>query len=134
MTHEDTPHRAEGVDRVANRAHEAIDTARDQAQHVAGSLKGLVHEAGEKLKGSVSSAGKTLESAAHSVRDQAPKGGVVGAAAGNVADLLERAGDYLEEQDFREVRKALEDLIRRRPIQTLLVSAGAGYLLGRRLR
>jgi hypothetical protein len=101
MTHED-PNRAEGVDHIADRAQEAIDTVRDQAQGVTGSLKGLVREGGKKLKGT--------------------------------ADVLERAGDYLEKQDFQDVRPALERRLRRRPIQALLVTLGAAYVLARGMR
>jgi ElaB/YqjD/DUF883 family membrane-anchored ribosome-binding protein len=126
--------RVKGVDRIADRAHEAIDAAREQASGMVGGLKGLVHEAGERLKETASTAGKRLEGAGHSVRDQAPAEGVMGAAAGSVADVLERTGDYLEKQELRDIGRDLRSLLRRRPIQTVLVSVGAGYLLGRIMR
>src|SRR5690242_9753682 len=136
MASEDTT--ADALDRIATRAHEAIDTARDQAHGVVGGLRGMVHDAGERLcerlKETASTTGKRLESAGHSVRAQSPPEGVMGAAASNVADVLERTGGYLEKRDLDDIRRDLKALLRRRPIESLLVSVGVGYLLGRTFR
>jgi ElaB/YqjD/DUF883 family membrane-anchored ribosome-binding protein len=126
MDHE-SPNQAEGVDDIADRAQKAIESVREQTRTLAGNLKDLV-------KGTASAAGKKLERAASSVRDGLPHDGVVGAAAGSVADYLESAGERLEKQEIPEVRKTLESWLRRRPFAALLMSVGAGYLIARAIR
>ncbi len=130
--------KTDALDRIAARAHEAIDSAREQAHGVVGGLRGVVHDAGERLgerlKETASTTGRRLESAGHSVREQSPADGVMGAAASNVADVLERTGSYLEKRDLDDIRRDLKTLLLRRPIETLLVSVGVGYFLGRTLR
>ena len=55
-------------------------------------------------------------------------------AADTAADTLERAGAYLREQDLTSIRADLEGLIRRHPLESLLVGLGVGYLLARSMR
>lgn len=127
-------HHAEGVDEVTGQAHEAIESVHEQTRAIAGNLRELARDTGEKLKGTASTAGKTLERAASSVRDGLPREGMVGAAAGSVADFLESAGESLERQELPKIGKTLEDLLRRRPFAALLMSVGAGYLFARATR
>jgi len=50
---------------------------------------------------------------------------------GAVADRMDHASAYIREHSMSEVADNLSDVIRRHPIQSVLVSAGIGYLLGR---
>ena len=50
------------------------------------------------------------------------------------ADTLERAGTYLQQQDLNDMRADLENIIRRYPVQSLLIGLGVGYLLARGTR
>ena len=52
----------------------------------------------------------------------------------DAGQTLERAGSYLAEQDFAAMRRDIEGLVRRRPIEAILVGLGLGFLLARSLR
>lgn len=75
--------------------------------------------------------GENLEAAAETVRERLPQEGRLGAAAGTLADSLERSGTYLQEQGLTGIIEDLEAVIRRYPVQSLLLGLGAGYLLSR---
>jgi ElaB/YqjD/DUF883 family membrane-anchored ribosome-binding protein len=53
-------------------------------------------------------------------------------ATNRIADKLESAGTYLEEKSFEGMAEDLATVIRRYPLQALLVGIGIGLLLGRR--
>ena len=57
--------------------------------------------------------------------------GVVSTAATAVADGLGSASSYLQEKEFAEMATDLTALIRRYPVQSLLVGVGLGYVLAR---
>ena len=67
------------------------------------------------------------------MRETTSADGPVAHAANTVADKLDRIGGYLEEQDLAAVKDDVEGVIRRYPVETLLVGVGVGYLLARRL-
>jgi hypothetical protein len=48
-----------------------------------------------------------------------------------VAERLEAGGQYLQEHGMRDMTGELHSLIRRYPVQSLLVGLGFGFLLGR---
>jgi hypothetical protein len=75
--------------------------------------------------------GETFESAADTLRGTLPQEGRIAGAAGALADRLESSGHYLQEQGLTGAIDELESLIRRYPIQALLLSAGLGYALSR---
>ena len=57
--------------------------------------------------------------------------GVLATVATTVADGLGSARSYLHEKDVAEVATDLTALIRRYPVQSLLIGAGLGYVLAR---
>jgi Tfp pilus assembly protein PilF len=71
---------------------------------------------------------------AQTIREKAPISGPVADAANTAATTLERAGTYLQEQDLADMRADLEGIIRRHPIESLLIGLGIGYLLARSTR
>ena len=75
--------------------------------------------------------GRKLESAAAAIRERLPRAGRAGAVVEAVSDRLEASGTYLEEQGLTGVLEDMEALIRRHPVQTLMVGFGIGYLLSR---
>ena len=75
--------------------------------------------------------GEKLRSAAETLRGRLSSEGRLGAAAETVADRLQSAGRYLQEQGMTGAIEEVEALIRRYPIQTLLLGAGLGYALSR---
>lgn len=77
------------------------------------------------------SAGETLEAVAGTLREKAPEDGRLGGVATAVADYMDTAGSYLQEEGISGALDDIEALIRRYPVQSLLLGLGAGYLLAR---
>ena len=75
--------------------------------------------------------GEKLGSAADTLRGSLPQEGPLAGAARAVTDGLESSGHYLQEQGLTGTIDELESVIRRYPIQALLVGAGLGYAISR---
>ena len=88
--------------------------------------------AAEKVGGATKSVGETMSSLAGTIRESAPQEGSIGSAAKTVANQLENAGSYLQDNTFENMARDVTALIRRYPIQSLLVGLGVGYLFSRR--
>lgn len=100
-------------DRVEKRADETLDRAADRLGGAANRLHSTAdrHLAGEgALRG-------TARRWTH-----------------EVADAGETAADYLRETDIEDLTSALERQVRERPLQTLLIAAAAGWLVGKIIR
>src|SRR5262245_45677324 len=76
--------------------------------------------------------GEKMESLATSIRERAPRDGTLGTASTSVAEGLESAGYYLKEKKFEYLGEDLRGLVRRYPLQCLLVGFGLGLLLAGR--
>jgi ElaB/YqjD/DUF883 family membrane-anchored ribosome-binding protein len=74
-----------------------------------------------------------MEDMAQRLRERAPQG-QAGTAAYRAADALDRSGDYLRHSNPDTVRGDLEITIRKHPVESLLVGAGVGFLLGKVFR
>jgi len=88
--------------------------------------------AAEKVGGASKAVGETMSSWAGTIRESAPREGNLGSAAKTVADQLDNAGSYLQDNTFENMARDVTTLIRRYPMQSLLVGLGVGYLLSRR--
>ena len=75
--------------------------------------------------------GEKLESVADTLRGTLPHEGRLAATARAVTEGLELSGYYLHEQGLTGAIDELESIIRRYPIQALLIGAGLGYALSR---
>jgi hypothetical protein len=128
--------RSEGtgaVDRMAERAHEAVDVAHERASRVASNASDLADQASDRIEGATASVGRMLRQAADRVRQPGSRGARTSARA-RLADGLERAGTYLEERRPSELRADVEAGVRHRPMRAVLLSLSVGYLLARALR
>jgi ElaB/YqjD/DUF883 family membrane-anchored ribosome-binding protein len=122
------------LDRTADKAHDAIDAARDRAADVADQAQKVGAQVADKADAATTTVGEKMTDAAQTIREKAPMSGPVADAADTAAQTLERAGTYLREQDLSDMRADLEGLIRRHPIESLLIGVGVGYLLARSTR
>jgi hypothetical protein len=75
--------------------------------------------------------GEKLGSAADTLRGSLPEEGPLAGAARALTDGLESSGHYLQEQGLTGVAEEIESVIRRYPIQSLLLGAALGYALSR---
>ena len=78
--------------------------------------------------------GETMGSLASVIRDNAPHEGTITSAATAVAGGLESASSYLQEKGYENIATDLTAVIRRYPVQALLVGVGLGYVLARLTR
>ena len=78
--------------------------------------------------------GEKIKSLADVIRGKAPREGKTGTTASKVAGGLESASHYLQEKKFDHLGEDFRGLVRRYPLQTLLVGLGLGFLLAGRKR
>ena len=126
------------LDRAADTAQGSFDTVRDKAEDVVGDVKGKAAQVGsqvaEKADTATTTVGEKMTDVAQTIRQKAPASGPMADAADTAADTLQRAGSYLQEQDLADMRADLEGLIRRHPVESLLIGFGLGYLMARGMR
>lgn len=133
------------VDRTTDNVHATVDTVADKAQQVADKVQDVGAQVVDKTQdlgaqavnradAATTTVGGKMTDVAQTIRDNAPTSGPIANAAGTAADTLERAGSYLKQQDLSEMRADVEGIIRRYPVQSLLVGMGVGYLLARSMR
>lgn len=132
------------IDRQVDKAEKKIDDAADKAKQVATDLKqasrdaqhkaeAVASDVNQKADETLTTAGEKMEDLASVVREKAPDG-KLGEMAATTADKLEEGGRYLQDADLDRIRTDLERVIRERPIESLLVGLGLGYLFARASR
>jgi ElaB/YqjD/DUF883 family membrane-anchored ribosome-binding protein len=89
---------------------------------------------GQKAEEATAYVGREAQNAADSVRKNAPKEGVLGAASQTVADTLDSTGKYLEDKNLSGMVNDMSDIIKRNPIPAVLIGLGVGFLIGRAQR
>jgi hypothetical protein len=97
--------------------------ARDAASSVS-------HAAAEQAKQAASTVAGGMHSLAGSIREHAPSQGMIGNAAGSVADSLDSGSRYLQQEGFGGLVDDVANTVRRNPISCVLCCVGVGFLLG----
>jgi ElaB/YqjD/DUF883 family membrane-anchored ribosome-binding protein len=124
----------EGGEKVAGAAQRVAQRTREVASNVKTRAGEIGSRVVERTDAAMSAAGERIENLGHSLRDRASEEGRVGKVLSRTAQALEHGGQYLQESTPGDVRMDLEDVMRRRPVATLLVGAGIGFLIARALR
>jgi hypothetical protein len=106
---------------------QATAAAMDKAHELASTASRKVDEATAAL-------GEKVKSMAGTIRERAPHEGMLGNASGMVADTLDNAGRYLQEEGLVGMAEDVTELIRRNPIPALFVGVGIGFLLAKAFR
>jgi len=119
---------------AANLGHKAQDTASNLAQKARDTAGDLGHKAQERAGDALGAVGQGMSSLAGSIRQNVPREGMLGSAAGSVAEGLESGGRYLREHDVNEIGADVGRLVRQHPLPALLTVFGIGFLLGSALR
>jgi hypothetical protein len=70
-------------------------------------------------------------SSLHARADTLPGGEKVARAAHTTADAMEKAADYVRDEDLDAMLEDAQQLVKRHPGATLLIAAAAGFLLAR---
>lgn len=125
-------------EQTADQAQSAAENLRDKAEDVAGDVRDKAQQVGsqvaDKADAATTTVGDKMTDVAQTIRQKAPVSGPIADAADTAADTLQRAGTYLQQQDLNDMRADLEGIIRRHPIESLLIGLGIGYLLARSTR
>jgi hypothetical protein len=95
-----------------------------KAQELGMTAAGMAGEAATAVR-------ETMGSLASAIRDDAPDEGKIANAATAVVSGLESASSYLQEKGFENIAADLTAVIRRYPVQSLLVGVSLGYVLAR---
>lgn len=133
-----TANKAKGkASAAADTAKEKAGQAKDQASAKADQAKA---QASEKADAGIDQAASGVDKLADTIRDKAESSGdegAMGAITGQatmVADKLDQASGYLREKDSEELISDLESLVRRKPMESVAVAVGVGFILSKAFR
>lgn len=112
----------------------ALDTARDMASQAGKKASEAASYVSQKAEDATSAVGSSMKNLAGTIRESAPREGMLGSAGSAVAGTLESSGRYLEEHGLSGIGEDLTDVIRRNPIPALLIGIGVGFLIARATR
>ena len=121
---------ASGMERIKDVASSAAQQAQDYLGQSREMASNLEHRAEEAL----STVGQQMQSLAGNLRQRAPQEGMLGTAASAVASTLETGGNYLQQQHLNDMVDDVSEVIRRYPLQSVLVGIGVGFCLARSFR
>jgi hypothetical protein len=118
------------ADKVGEVASDVTAKAQDWAANVAHKAQETATAAVDKTNDGIAAVGQRMSAFGGTVRQAAPKNGVIGSAATTVAGELEAGGRYLEGHGIKDMGTDLTNLVRQYPLQSLLAGFGIGCLLG----
>lgn len=140
----------ESMSQAKDQAQNAASTAQEKGQEVADQAKQKASQATDQVKEKASQAtdqaqqkadqgmdkaASGLGQAADKLREQGEqRGGTAGSVASTTAEKLDSASQYLRDKDSAQVLDDLEALVRRKPVESLFVAAGVGFVLSKILR
>ena len=96
-----------------------------------GSVKNVARETAASTERATDRMGEALGSVGDSIRQNLPGSGTMSEAAEAVSRTVRKTAEYFQEEGMSGIVEDLELLIRRYPLQTLLLGMGCGYLLSR---
>ena len=105
--------------------------AKDVASNVGEKAQNVASTVAEKAGDALSSVGSGMTSLAGTIREKGPQSGMLGTATSKVASGLQASGEYLREHRMGDMLNDLTGVIRRYPLQALLVGFGVGFLMAR---
>jgi len=118
----------------AGKAQDVASSVGQKAQETASNLgqkaQQFASSAAERAGDAASAVGERMTSLAGTIRESAPQGGTLGTAAAAVADGLEAGANYFGEHNLNDMVDEVNSLVRRYPLQSVLVGVGIGCLVG----
>lgn len=112
---------------LTQKAKDAVSSATQRAQEFASDVG---ERAQDKADDALSAMGGRMSSMASSLRQSAPREGMLGSAASSVAETLESGGRYFQQHGVSDIADDLASTIRRHPWPALGLAFGIGILLG----
>lgn len=112
-----------------------MNQEKSTVEHTAEQVKATVHDAVTDTMAAADRttkrAGEALESAADRLRERLPHEGAAGAATDAVSRGVKQTSRMLQQQGVSGIVEDLGVLMRRYPLQTLLLGLGCGYVISR---
>lgn len=123
---------SEVQDKAGQVGEQVQDKAREMTEQVQDKASQVSEQAHTMSDKGIDSAASGLDQAASMLRQQGEgREGAIGTAAATTADTLESASSYLHEKDTDQMMSDLEALVRKRPVESVLVAAGVGFVLSK---
>lgn len=124
------------ADDMKHKGQHMAEEGKQRGQEVAGQAREradqMASEAQHRADEGIGRASEGLGTAADKLREQGDQqGGKTAEYASVAADKLDEASGYLRDKGSDDLLNDLEDLIRRKPMESLLAAAGIGLLLSR---
>ena len=112
-----------------------MNQEKSTVEHTAEQVKATVHDAVTDTMAAADRttkrAGEALESAADRLRERLPHEGAAGAATDAVSRGVKQTSRVLQQPGVSGIVEDLGVLMRRYPLQTLLLGLGCGYVISR---
>jgi ElaB/YqjD/DUF883 family membrane-anchored ribosome-binding protein len=125
---------SQAMDKAKDVAGQAVDKAREAASSVGQMVGNAASNVGRKADDLTHSAGTGIKNFGDTIRENAPREGMIGQASKTVADTTKQVGRYLEEEGLSGMFDDMTNMIKRNPIPAILVGVGLGVLIGRVMR
>lgn len=119
------------AERVAEVTSSLREMVHDAASGVGRAAEGTVSYIGKKAEDATAAVAGGLKAMGGTVREHAPRGGMVGGASAAVAESLENSGRYLRKEGLTGIAEDVTNLVRRHPLPAVLAGVGLGFLLSR---
>jgi len=116
-------------DQVKEQADKVISTATQKVSGIAGQASSSADAGIEKAAGGLGTLAGTIRDKSQSLGNEQ-----IGSIATAAADRLESGAELLRGQNTDQLMSELEALVRRKPVESMLVAAGIGFVLSKALR
>ena len=116
-----------GVEGIKEKATEAAANAAEKGRRLGRSAVDTIEQGRRSAASSLQSAASTL----HDKADHLPGVERAGSIAHSTADKLEAVAGYMRDHDTKQMMADVEDVVKRRPGQSLLVAMAVGFLIGK---
>lgn len=122
---------ASAMGQAEDKATKAVDATKEKVGQI-------TDQVSPKADAGIDKAAGGLDKAVGMLRDKSDQmsgeGGGVQSVATRAADTLDVASGYLKDKDSGQIVADLEALVRRKPVESVLVALGVGFLLSKATR
>jgi ElaB/YqjD/DUF883 family membrane-anchored ribosome-binding protein len=119
----------EKVSQVSEQAGSVLSTAKDRATQMGDQATSAADTGMDKAASGLDTVAGTLRD-----RGESMGGGSMASIASTAADKMEAGAQMLREKDTEQIVSDLEALVRRKPVESLAVAAGIGFVLSKIVR
>jgi len=116
-------------DQVREQADKVVSTATQKVSGIAGQASSSADAGIEKAAGGLDTLAGTIRDKSQSLGNEQ-----IGSLATAAAGRLESGAELLRGQNTDQLMSELEALVRRKPVESMLVAAGVGFVLAKALR